>query len=182
MNNMVKAANSLTLKKWLEENKPDLVKELEDSLSPEARKVYQSVLAVQWLPADVEKEILRAGARLLFPGDPNALERLGHLLAHQTMTGMYRFFLSTPTLEFVLRRVPNLWSAFFQSGMASLKEVSQGHMHLVVTDFAEMEPYQHQITTGYIRAIAELLGAKNVQVNFNSENPEAWEWEITCEI
>ncbi|NLZ44725.1 MAG: DUF2378 family protein [Clostridia bacterium] len=179
--NKVKAVNSVTLKKWLEEKEPHFAEELAASLSPETRQIYQSLLAVQWLTTDAEKEILQNGARLLFPGDPEAMERLGHFLAHQTMTGIYRLFLTIPSIHFVLRRVASMWSTFYQSGVASLKEVSPRRICLVVKDFAEMEPYQQKMTTGYIQAITELTGIKKAQVSFNGQDPQAWEWQITWE-
>lgn len=177
--NKVKATNSLTLKKILAKQHPDLEKKLHTGLSTEVQSIYDYATVSTWITDAQEKEILERGAGLLFPDHSQAMVDLGRQLALETMGGLYRVFLRIPSVSFIIKRTANLWRLFNASGNAQAEESGPGVAAIIITEATHLQKYQCDLVTGYIRAVLELTQAKNVSVIFAGGNPEAWRWDIT---
>lgn len=180
--NHLKATDIVALRKIVRARGAEMEKVLLDSLSPEAKAGYENALATSWVSQAVEKEIMEACTRQLFPKEIAGLRQLGKLLAQHNLTGIYKVFLRIPTIEFVIKRVADLWKMFFQKGSAKAEIVAPRQGVLAVYDYPELMPYQREVIAGYIHGVLELAGARQVQVSLlPSDAASAWKWEVTWE-
>jgi hypothetical protein len=179
--NTLKATDIVTLRKILREKGADPERVVVERLSPEAKTAYENVLATSWISQAVEKEIMESCLRELFPGEPQGFRLLGKLLAQHNLTGVYKVFLRIPTIEFIMKRVGDLWRMFFQIGSAKVEITAPHHGLLTVSGYPDFMPYQRELVAGYIQGIMGLAGAHQVQTTQLSFDPSAWKWEITWE-
>jgi hypothetical protein len=176
--NKVKATNTLTLKKILGKQHPDMEAKLRADLSPEQLNIYEYSTVSTWITDLEEKGILEIGARLLFPNHTKAMVQLGRALALETMSGLYSVFLRIPSVSFVMQRTANMWRLFNAAGNARTEDLGPGRAAMTVTEAPDFQLYQCDLVTGYIQAVLELTGTKNISVVFLGHNPAAWRWEI----
>ncbi len=177
----LKATDIITLRKILREKGGDCEKDMVGRLSAESRSAYENVMATSWISQAVEKEIMESCLREIFPGEPQGFRQLGKLLAQHNLTGVYKVFLRIPTIEFIMKRVGELWRMFFQKGSAQVEIVAPHKGLLTVSGYADLMPYQRELVAGYIQGIMGLAGARQVQTILLPSDASAWKWEITWE-
>jgi hypothetical protein len=176
---VIKGVNIIALKKLVKERGELFETTYLDKLSPKGRELYDSVIATTWVKSEDETELMVTGAKQLFPGDPKPMVQLGRALANQNMTGIYKIFLKIPTIPFIIKRVANIWSSFYQEGKAEVISVQDHSLTMQVTELPDIEDYQTDITCGYILELLDITGSKNASVNYDGSDPKAFKWHIS---
>jgi hypothetical protein len=151
-------------------------------ISPDEAKLYQSALPIAWFPLEPVTRILAAGAEVLFPGDAQGLRKLGHGMAQDNLTGIYKILIKLTTVPFLIAQVAKLWGTYHKQGRAYvIREGEAKRAVLVVEDYPEMPAKFRELNSGYIIGALELTNAKKVTVEHDGSDPEAWKWVGTWE-
>ncbi len=66
----VKASDIVIIREMLKGKGDDYINTMASLLKPEIFKTFQTALMINWVPLEVEAEIIQAASRLLFPKDP----------------------------------------------------------------------------------------------------------------
>lgn len=167
-----------TIRKLVKDQGHEREEALRLKLGPEARQAYDQALPTDWLPIEVGAELMQKAAEVLFPGEADGLRRIGLRNARETLTGVYRVFLKIPSIEFVLKRLANIWRTFFDQGQAAVVDYTGKHATLVVTEFPDYPTVLRESICGFIIGLLELTGARNVRVVKRDLDPRAWRWDI----
>jgi hypothetical protein len=177
--NEVKAADVVATRKALVEQKKESL--LLPRLSPTARVIFQTVLTTTWIEACWEEEILTQGAAVLYPDDPHPLRRLAHMIATDTLGGIYKLFLRIPSPAFIIHRAPMLWSLMSKKGKISAEMTGPAQGIMTLHRFPDLPDYQLEYIAGWLEQLFELMGFTRVRVAYFADNPDAWRWELSWE-
>ncbi len=176
----VKATDTVIIREMFKGKENDL-NTMASSLKPEIFKIFQAALSVNWIPIEVESEIIQAAARLLFPKDPRPIFKLGHTVAGKQFTGVYKFFLKIPSVSFIVKNASASFNTMNDKGSARVDELTSKSGILVISDLPEMSVVQREYVCGVVTCVLELAGAKNVKVDKIDTNPNEWKWKISWE-
>jgi hypothetical protein len=136
---------------------------------------------VSWYPVEAipgKGNIFEAAACVLFPNDPEGLQKVGRLNARESLTGLYRLFIRIPSIEFVIGRVAKLWRVYQDTGDANVEEYDGKSLQFVVRNFPDLREDFREYLMGYIFSVGELSGLKEVRVTHCADDPQAWKWKM----
>ncbi len=176
-----KGTDIVALRRYFRELGPESEKRFYQTLSPEVQNLYDTILATSWTEVEKQMAIYQAAADFLFPGDTVPMTSLGKLLAKRSFSGVYRFFLRVPSIQFIFKRAANIWRAYYNTGNAAVKEISPRTIELVVNNFPDMPRPMREMAMGHYRVILETAGAKNIRMDMLDNNPQAWRWRVSWE-
>ena len=174
-----KGSTLKTIKNLLKEKGPETEKRFLDRLRPETRRTFELALPNSWITIEEGAEIMDAAATMLFGGGSRALRMVARLNARQNLGGIYKVFLRIPSIEFVLKRLSNIWHTFFDTGEARVENFTGKQATLVVEKFPEYPEILRESVCGFIEQLLEMTGAKQVGVTRETSDPQAWRWRIT---
>jgi hypothetical protein len=173
----VKATDMLALRKLLAERSPDDRRELDERLDRETRRLYVDALPVEWCDGVVLARLLLAAATVLYPGRKAPLTDLGEELALRSYSTVYKLVLAIPSFSFVVRRAGALWSAYHEAGVATVEDLGERSLCLVVREAPELPPPLASVISGTIRALGRITRYKGVVVE-EAGDPDAWRWLV----
>ncbi len=176
---LTKGADVMSLRKILRERGAAVEKAFQDRLTPELQEVYRGIVATSWTPVEQQMAIYQAAAQTLFPGLDEPMARLGHALAQQTFTGMYRIFFRIPSISFIMQRVAMVWRSYYNLGEAMVENVQPKRVDFVVRDFPQLPYPMLEVAKGHSRCILEMTGAKMIQITLDTHDPQAWRWRLS---
>jgi hypothetical protein len=177
----VKASGSMTIHKMVQKKGAEAAQRFLARLAPGTRETLLHELATSWIPIEQEEEIFRIAADCLYPGDPEALRRLGQSVAEDNFNGIYKIFLRIPTPEFIIRRIPQTWSTLHDEGQACVEDYHDNCGTLVARSIPDLPAVQREYICGYIVGILSLTSAKRISVSKIETDPQAWKWRIAFE-
>jgi len=178
MANKVKASGVVTVKQILGAANPGLDAAVAEKLTTETREVFRKTFSTAWIAFSAEAEIFEAAAQALYPGDSNRLRRLGAEVAERQFKGLYKVFLTVTTVEFVIKRVAQIWGMIYDSGVARVEDISPNGATLVVLNMPEQLATQREYICGFLTALLKLTNLKNVRVTKNERDQNAWKWIV----
>jgi len=149
-------------------------------LPPEALDAVKNMVSVAWreLVLDEKKSGLVILAKLLYPYDRLALQKLGNEMAKDSMPRFYKIFMRVPSVEFVFKRVTKIWNSFYNTGELSAENFQNDQITLVLHHFPSYPAFLREYLRGWFTGLGELLSLKNIIVKKIEKDPEAWKWEI----
>ncbi len=150
-------------------------------LSPEAVEVYRSAELLKWIPVEQAGEILLAAARVLFPGEPQALRKLGREEARDSLRGLAKKRWGVLSVPLILMQVSRIWRNYYDQGRAHAFEEGRNLGCLVAEDCPELPEANREILAGFIQEALEMGGLKNPKVRRMEGNPKAWKWIVNSE-
>lgn len=174
----IKSSSIVILRTVIQKKGEPFENQFLSSLSPELKKVYQSVLNTTWTPEDIQGQIYEKCANALFPHDQDKLISLGKLIAQHSYTGVYRIFIRIPSRQFVLKRWANIWQTYHDDGQPYI-ETTDRSATLIVRDLPMLPKATRLVTCGHILTILEMVNAENGRVQHIDNNPNAWCWRVT---
>jgi hypothetical protein len=175
----VKATDIVIIREMFKETGDQDMNALASVLKPEIFKILKTALSINWVPLEVEAEILRETSRLFFPNDPRPLFKLGYTVAGKQFTGIYKFFLRIPSVGFIIKNATATWNTMNDKGTVRVDELTSNGGLLVLTDLPELTAVQREYICGVLSCIVGLTGVKNVQVVKVENNPNEWKWKIS---
>jgi hypothetical protein len=173
----VKASDIVIIREMFK-GKENELNTMASSLTPEVFKTFQTVLTLNWVPLEVEAEIIQAASRLLFPNDPRPIYRLGYTVAGKQFTGIYKFFLRIPSIGFIIKNASATFNTLMDKGTCRVDEITSNSRMFVISDLPELTAIQREYICGVVSCILELGGAKNVKMDKIENNPNEWKWKI----
>ena len=175
----VKATDIVIIREMLKGKGDDYINTMVSSLTPEVLKTFQTALSINWVPLEVEAEIIQAASRLLFPKDPRPIYKLGHTVAGKQFTGIYKFFLRIPSIGFIIKNASATFNTLMDKGTVRVDTITSNSRMLVISDLPELTAVQREYICGVISCLLELAGAKNVKMDKVEINPNEWKWKIS---
>lgn len=175
----VKASDIVIIRDMLKEKGDRDINTLASALKPEVFKTLKSVLSVNWVPLEVEADILQETAKLFFPNDPRPLFKLGYTVAGKQFTGIYKLFLRIPSVSFIIKNMSSTWNTMNDKGVVRVDGLSSNGGTFVIAGLPELTAIQREYICGVISCILELTGVKNVKVEKMHNNPYEWKWNIS---
>lgn len=174
----VKATDTVIIREMFKGKENDLTI-MASSLKPEIFKTFQTALSVNWIPIEVESEIIQVAAGLFFPKDQRPIFKLGHTVAGKQFTGIYKFFLRIPSVSFIIKNISATFNTMNDKGAARVDELTSKGGTLVISGLPEMSAVQREYICGVVTCILELTGVKNIKVDKTDTNPNEWKWKIS---
>lgn len=175
----VKATDIVIIREMLKEKGDEDINALASALKPETFKILKTTLSVNWVPLEIEAEILQEASKLFFPNDLRPLFKLGHKVAGKQFTGIYKLFLRIPSVGFVIKNASATWNTMNDKGTVRVDGLTSNGGMLVLSDLPELTPVQREYICGVLSCILELTGVKNVKVDKVENNPNEWKWKIS---
>ena len=177
----VKATDIVIIRDMLKEKGDEYINALASLLKPETFKTLKTFLSINWVPIEVEAEILQEASKLFFPNDPRPLFKLGYTVASKQFTGVYKFFLRIPSVGFIIKNISSTYKTMNDKGSARVDGLTSNSGTFVISDLPEQTAVQREYICGVISCVLELTGVKNVKVVKVENNPNEWKWEISWE-
>ncbi|MBN1594808.1 hypothetical protein JW933_02670 [candidate division FCPU426 bacterium] len=151
-------------------------------LTPDEEKIYHTVNGRDWVSITLGASMSEKAVQVLYPGDPQGIERLGRERAIQHMTGIYRVFLHFTHVSWFFKQTAKLWRELHDEGQASVERTGQeNEIRMIVTHYPSLSPIYRRLIKGYIVGILELVGCRNLRVHLEEDDPRRWIWHITWE-
>lgn len=154
---------------------------LQAKLSPEALRIFNSATDDQWLSFPIEAEIYEAASHILYPYDPCRLRQLGYEVASLQLQGVYRFFLTIATVEYLIENVNQIWRTLFDSGSIRITHVTETGGCLEVGDLPDLTRVQREVMGGFLTAMLEMTNVKNVTVALDDSRSQVWKFLVRWE-
>ena len=177
----VKASDIVIIRDMLKEAGENQMNALAADLRPEVFQTFKSALSVNWVPIEVEADIIQAAAKLLFPNDQRPVFKLGHAVSGKQFTGLYRFFLRIPSVSFIVKNISATFNTMNDKGSCRVDGLTSKGGTFVIADLPEMSPVQREYICGVITCVLELTGVKNIKVDKIDSTPNEWKWKISWE-
>lgn len=175
----VKASDIVIIRDMLKEKGDQDINALASALKPDVFKTLKSVLSVNWVPLEVEAEILQEVSKLFFPNDPRPLFKLGYTVAGKQFTGIYKLFLRIPSVSFIIKNMSSTWNTMNDKGVVRVDGLTSTGGTFIIAGLPELTAIQREYICGVISCILELTGVKNVKVEKMHNNPYEWKWNIS---
>jgi uncharacterized protein (TIGR02265 family) len=178
----VKGSPVRSLQKFIDGNlTPDQREKIFSSL-PEAFKRFRSpVLATEVVPVYMLNRLTEEAAKARGESLEEFARRAGREAARDAVKGIYRFFAMVLTTPALLNRASQMWTTLYNRGDLRVDEQTDTSAKLRLVNFPS-EPAGCARISGWIEGMAELTGAKQIQVKqtqcFAKGGP-CCEWQIT---
>jgi hypothetical protein len=141
------------------------------------QKLYAAALPGSWVPLSAAERILKAAVEVLFPGVPNPYMRLGYLHAQKNVNGIYKPFLHFLSPTVIIENCGKVWKVLFDTGDPEYQlHKEERAAEMIVKNFPSLPLLFRELANGHIQGALSLTGAKNVRVQRDDSNPQAWRW------
>ncbi len=177
----IKATRYMLMRNLIQERGPEFARRFRARLDPKERERLDTSLPVSWvdfkdIPA--QGDMVTVAADMFFPGRADGIQQVAAMLAKAGLSGIYKIFLMIPSVEFVIHRVAKLWHTYNDTGDASVEDFRGTSGTIVVRQFPDMPPKHRQYLEGYIAGVLELTRAKNIKIDRDETDPQAWKWNV----
>jgi uncharacterized protein (TIGR02265 family) len=179
----VKGSPVRSLQKFVEaeltaEQRETLFRALPDEF---AKRLRGTVLPTETIPTRALNQMTAEAARI--KGEPveSFARRAGREAASDAIRGIYRFFALVLTPAALLSKASTMWSTLYNRGQLSVSEQTTNSATIILKDFPAELPGCARIT-GWIERLAEMSGAKNVNVQPSkcvAKGDAECEWKVT---
>jgi len=137
-----------------------------DTLSPEAKNVYNSViLPSNWYPMnEILTEPTKSICSLFYEGSLRGAEELGEYSADYALHGIYKFFVKMGSPEFIIKKAGSILPTYYEPCKMEVGELSDGHAILRITEFPEANDYIEARIKGWSQRALAIAGGKNLTI------------------
>lgn len=175
----VKATDIVIIREMFKDRGDKEINALAPVLKPETLKILRSALAINWVPIEVEAEILQETSKLFYPNDPRPLFQLGYKVTGKNFTGIYKFFLRIPSIAFIIKNISSTYNTLLDTGVARINDWTSNGATFVISGLPELPVVHREYICGMILGVLELTGIKNIKVEKAHNNPNEWKWKIS---
>jgi uncharacterized protein (TIGR02265 family) len=143
---------------------PDGLERVLGELSEDDRAALKTVVSVGWYPFDLARRLDDALVKVVGKGDARFFERLGEASAEQNLTGVHRSFLAPGDPHAFLRRTPQIYQAYYDTGRREYEAVGEREAVLTTHDADTSSANDCATVVGWYRKALEMCGADRPQV------------------
>lgn len=136
--------------------------ELLSQVSPEVADTYLNSIPHKWYPGSHTRALLDAIFEMA-GRDENVITDIGAAQAADDVKGILRFLVLFATPHQLVRQAAKVWSQHVDAGEMNYEKLSSQGCEIVLRDFNN-GPLDCLMTTGTMKALAELTGAREVEV------------------
>ncbi len=134
------------------------------ALTPEDQAFFsRPITAISWIDYGAYMRYVLKADKVLGKGDTQLITETAKYACQKQFKGIYKFFISFTTPEFVLKRVTQVWRQFHSQGTLTLDKSGPGLGVLKLVDFPDIPLYHDLSHTPYMAEILRLSSAKNVK-------------------
>lgn len=177
----VKGSPVRSLQKFLES---DLSPQQRDSvfrnLPAEYSRLKTPILATETIPVHMLNRLTEEAAKVKGEAVEQFARRAGAEAASDAVKGIYRFFARVLTPTALLSKASQMWQSLYNRGELKVDESTEGAARIHLANFPSELAGCSRIT-GWIERMAQLTGAKNVEVEqtqcFAKGQPHC-EWRV----
>lgn len=175
----IKGTDTVMLRKFVRNKGSQFEEKIIAKLSNEAKETYLNTISISWLPVEIHSEIYQAAADVLYPNEENRAYELGLEIARQTYSGLYKIFLTIPSLQFIVKRAASLWKTYYNVGKATVDNVTSSTLDFIVTEFPSWPRVMRDATNAHITYLAQTAGKKEINIRRVDSNRDKWVWHIS---
>ncbi|MBN2378737.1 hypothetical protein JXM67_02910 [candidate division WOR-3 bacterium] len=182
-----KGVEAVLIKSWLEQYYSSDMEEIIDKLSPDARDMITSPAANQWYPLELMKEVYTVIYEVTKEKDPKAIVDYGRFSAERSASGLLRFLMKFIDMNKLIERMKAFWKHYHKGGKITASElVEEAGRKKRIVAYHGYDAGQAACLAplGYLKAIAERAGAKNVKVLEKTcihKGDKVCSWEVSWE-
>jgi hypothetical protein len=133
--------------------------------SETAELVRRPPLPVAWIHGRHVRAVLEAACRVAFGGDVRAVVDLSRRARIADMSSIYRFFVRLSSVEFALSRAAKMYTTYTRNnGDLAVTGRGEGFAEITFSGLSDPNPIAWAYSEGAVRAVIELTGLKNGQV------------------
>jgi hypothetical protein len=133
-------------------------------MSVESRAAVASVVAVGWYPATLHVELLKAIDVELDQKRGALVLRAAEYGAEYDFTRIHRVLFRLASPGFLLERVGDIWTRFYDSGRWSVKRPTPTSAQATLTDFGVVDTMYCAYLGAYFVRLFDLVGAKETKL------------------
>jgi hypothetical protein len=152
-----------------------------EKINADDTRIYQKAITSGWYSFDAAMRLFTAGSEILYPKDPHPISAFGYDLAKSNINGLYKVILFFTDMPYVMEKSSQLYRLYCDKGTAKSEKMSD--QNIIIFSIAEYPEIPQAFLVhmcGYIQAVTEFTGAKNVKVKVDPKGtPEQWRWIIT---
>ena len=164
------------LREILKERGPDIERAFLSNLPEDLKSLYMNASYSTWTPTSRCMKVLDAAAETFFPEDPERYFKNGKTIANRVFSGIHRIFIRVTNVDFIFKRAPNVWRAYHDEGKVTINYITDNKCDFSVGGYPDMSFNMREYVRGYLTAILEVIGEKNVNVELANPNPNEWKW------
>jgi hypothetical protein len=173
-----KGTGILVIAKLLKAKDGDAEARFLAELTPAESKIYKACMPITWVPAETAVSLSRKAASILFPKDIHALYRFGYERSLVQISGVYKILFHVLTINTIMGNAAQLWPAQHDKGKAWIEKGEHGHCaYFCVSGYPDLLPEFRTMIQGFIAAILQSAGQKEVRVELDEKNPDLWKWK-----
>jgi hypothetical protein len=134
-----------------------------EAVPPEARPATRGViLPMAWMPVTLYTDLLEAIEQVLGHGDGTHAMHVGEATAARDLPERHRVFVQTATPANAVRRIPQLWSSYYDGSAATVHGPDDGTARVEIRGLAPAHRLHAMAAAGFFRTLVELTGARDV--------------------
>jgi hypothetical protein len=135
----------------------------------ETQKLLQrTMMAIEWVNLDLWTPFLEVLHRQIALQDEPRFRRLLRAFCQRDFQTVYRPYIQSATAVSLCSKIPQIWSAYFESGSLSAGVLAQHDRQYGVTvqlrDIESASPLVTTLVHAYIEQVLTMVGAKDCQV------------------
>lgn len=135
-----------------------------EALSEEDQTLFsRPIIPVAWIDYSAYMRYMFMADRILGTGNYQVLAKSAHYACDKQFKGIYKFFVSFTSPEYVLKRVSQVWRQFHSAGTLTLVPKTEKTADLVLVGFPDIPKGHEYSHMPYMCRIMELSSAKNVK-------------------
>lgn len=169
---------------YVEKTYPASWEQYTDELEPGTREAIRAgLLKSSWYPIEMLLSVGDVAERMFGSGDHEVIRKMAAYSARVNMPTVYKVFLRLGSPEFMVSRLPRIWSTLYDSGAMTGHVV--GHSAIVeLRDFGHPDRGLCQGMSGFMEECLRIIGMKHViprHPTCRCDGAELCRWEATWE-
>jgi hypothetical protein len=166
----VKGTAIKSIRDFMKNRFPDMYNKWIDSLPPESKSIYTSILdASAWYPLNEGYKIPVAKIiELCYPDDfRKGADLMGSYSAEVALRGVYKTFLLIASPQYLVKRASNIFTTYFKPSEIEVTQINSNLIEFRIKSFDSIDENLEYRIAGWIRKALELANCKNPVYTIN---------------
>lgn len=178
----IKGAGSVYLRNLLKAKGQDAWKTILDKLSTEEQERLQTVTYVSWTSIEFAVKTCVLGTEILYPNEvlEKRIINFCASMAQDQMKGVYKFLFRFAKPDFVINQAAKIWKTIHNVGKAYMAKNQDNHScDFIIEDYPDMPELFLTMQKGYLTAVMEMTGVKNINTKVDFSNKNKWIYHLS---
>lgn len=140
----------------------ECIEKIRRTLSPEDQALFaKPVLPISWLDYGAYMRFMLAADRLLGRGDTRLLSDASTFNAKKDLGGIYKFFISLTSPEFIINNAGRVWNQYYNRGRVIPEDVTKHRGIWRIVEWPEIPLHHETDSIPFAEECLRMSGAKN---------------------